>query len=158
MNFLLRDKHVHKNWCTVCPGSIEPFYIVSYYIKWVTTSWTYSSRTYPCVDKNQHPKHTICSRSLDLIYIVSYYINWVTTSWTYSLWVLWYFFSFIIHTTLSLHNFTSNKPWTKKVYWWFCLTYRGFFLYSLTLILLGEGGQIHHTTQNLVKSARVCTL
>ena len=27
---------------TVCPGSIDPFYIVSCYIKRVTTSWTYS--------------------------------------------------------------------------------------------------------------------
>ena len=27
---------------TVCPGSSTPFYIVIYYIKWVTTSWTYS--------------------------------------------------------------------------------------------------------------------
>ena len=26
---------------TVCPGSSDPFYIVSYYIKWDTTSWTY---------------------------------------------------------------------------------------------------------------------
>ena len=26
---------------TVCPGSSDPFYIVCYYIKWVTTSWTY---------------------------------------------------------------------------------------------------------------------
>ena len=25
---------------TVCPGSSEPIYIVTYYIKWVTTSWT----------------------------------------------------------------------------------------------------------------------
>ena len=25
----------------VCPRSIYPFYIVCYYIKWVTTSWTY---------------------------------------------------------------------------------------------------------------------
>ena len=25
----------------MCPGSSYPFYIVSYYIKWVTTSWTY---------------------------------------------------------------------------------------------------------------------
>ena len=29
---------------TVCPGGSVPFYIVSYYIKWVTTSWTYSTR------------------------------------------------------------------------------------------------------------------
>ena len=28
---------------TVCAGSSDPFYIVSYYIKWVTTSWTHSS-------------------------------------------------------------------------------------------------------------------
>ena len=28
--------------CTVCPGSSDPFYIVSYYIKWVTTYWTHS--------------------------------------------------------------------------------------------------------------------
>ena len=27
---------------TACPRSIYPFYIVCYYIKWVTTSWTYS--------------------------------------------------------------------------------------------------------------------
>ena len=27
---------------TMCPRSSEPFYIVSYYIKWVTTSWTHS--------------------------------------------------------------------------------------------------------------------
>ena len=25
---------------TVCPRSSDPFYIVTYYIKWVTTSWT----------------------------------------------------------------------------------------------------------------------
>ena len=28
--------------CTVCPRSSDPFYVVTYYIKWVTTSWTYS--------------------------------------------------------------------------------------------------------------------
>ena len=28
--------------CTICPGSSDPFYIVTYYIKWVTTSWTHS--------------------------------------------------------------------------------------------------------------------
>ena len=31
-----------KNIGTVCPGGNDSFYIVSYYIKWVTTSWTYS--------------------------------------------------------------------------------------------------------------------
>ena len=27
---------------TVCPRSLYPIYIVSYYMKWVKTSWTYS--------------------------------------------------------------------------------------------------------------------
>ena len=26
----------------VCSRSSDPFYVVTYYIKWVTTSWTYS--------------------------------------------------------------------------------------------------------------------
>ena len=28
--------------CTICPGSTDPFDLVSYYIKCVTTSWTHS--------------------------------------------------------------------------------------------------------------------
>ena len=28
---------------TVCPRSSAPFYVITYYIKWVTTSWTYSN-------------------------------------------------------------------------------------------------------------------
>ena len=31
---------------TVCPRSSDSFYIVNYYIKWFTTSWTYST-TFP---------------------------------------------------------------------------------------------------------------
>ena len=31
---------------TVCPRSSDPFYIISYYIKWVTTSWTNSKTKY----------------------------------------------------------------------------------------------------------------
>ena len=27
--------------CTVCPRSSDPIYIVSYYIKWENTTWTY---------------------------------------------------------------------------------------------------------------------
>ena len=27
---------------TVCPKSSDPLYMVSYYIKWATTFWTYS--------------------------------------------------------------------------------------------------------------------
>ena len=29
-----------KYMSTVCPKSCNPFYIVNYYIKWITTSWT----------------------------------------------------------------------------------------------------------------------
>ena len=36
---LFRKSYFH----TVCPRSSDPFYIVYYYINWVTTSWTYSS-------------------------------------------------------------------------------------------------------------------
>ena len=31
---------------TVCPGSSDQIYIVTYYIKWVTTSWTYCNREF----------------------------------------------------------------------------------------------------------------
>ena len=27
----------------VCPRSSDPFYVVTYYIKWATTSWTYNN-------------------------------------------------------------------------------------------------------------------
>ena len=33
----------HYSTYTIFPGSSDPFYIVSYYIKWVTTSWTHST-------------------------------------------------------------------------------------------------------------------
>ena len=35
----MRQKYLNDTY-TVCPRSNDPFYIVSYYIKWVTTSWT----------------------------------------------------------------------------------------------------------------------
>ena len=30
------------HWTTICPISLDPFYIVSFYIKWGKTSWSYS--------------------------------------------------------------------------------------------------------------------
>ena len=36
---------VYTLYITVCPGSSDTFYVVTYYIKWVTTSWTYSMCT-----------------------------------------------------------------------------------------------------------------
>ena len=29
---------------TICPRSSRPFYIISYYIKWVTTSWKHGKK------------------------------------------------------------------------------------------------------------------
>ena len=31
---------------TVCPRSKDPFYVVTYYIKWITTSWTHSTKAF----------------------------------------------------------------------------------------------------------------
>ena len=53
MNFLrqkgikIAKKRYNGEFCilTVCPRSSDPFYIVTYYIKWVTTSWTGGSRS-----------------------------------------------------------------------------------------------------------------
>ena len=39
-----QEENRNLSWLyTICPGSSYPFYIVSYYIKWVTPSWTHSS-------------------------------------------------------------------------------------------------------------------
>ena len=40
---------MHRYFDTVCPGSSVSFYIVSYYIKWVTTSLTYYSIYITCL-------------------------------------------------------------------------------------------------------------
>ena len=43
--------------CTVCPGSSDPFYLVTYFIKWVTTSWTYSMiHIFPSLMPSIHQK------------------------------------------------------------------------------------------------------
>ena len=44
----VRDSEIKQY--TVRPKSSDPFYIVSYYIKWVTTSWTHST-LYLIIDK-----------------------------------------------------------------------------------------------------------
>ena len=40
-----RKTHSELPYNTVFPGSSDPSYVVNYYIKWVTTSWTYSKST-----------------------------------------------------------------------------------------------------------------
>ena len=34
--------------CTLCPRSSDPFHIVTYYVKWVTISWTDGSMLIKC--------------------------------------------------------------------------------------------------------------
>ena len=52
--------------CTVCPRSSDTFYMVTYYIKWVTTSWidgistNRTAKMHPymytyCMSKKYHP-------------------------------------------------------------------------------------------------------
>ena len=43
----------------VCPGSSDPFYVVTCYIKWVTTSWTYGIIGF----KNAYAFEPICFNS-----------------------------------------------------------------------------------------------
>ena len=50
---------VYKPLDTVCPRSGNPFYIATYYMKWVTTSWTYS---------------TVCPESLAYFHIESSFV------------------------------------------------------------------------------------
>ena len=39
---------------TVCPRSSDSFYVVTYYMKWVTTSWTYCMQVPECVNGMHH--------------------------------------------------------------------------------------------------------
>ena len=64
--------HICKYLClvyTICPGSSDPFYIVSYYIRWVTTSWTHSNSGQEFLD-SQFPiiaiLNSACSNLFDL--------------------------------------------------------------------------------------------
>ena len=41
--YFFQSSSTNIEYSTVCPGSSDPFYMVTYYLKWVTTSWTYSS-------------------------------------------------------------------------------------------------------------------
>ena len=64
------------NMYTICPRSSDPFYIVSYYIKWVTTSWTYSiyltEGTVTLVPPPQMVFRPCLKRSLDDTYLKTY--------------------------------------------------------------------------------------
>ena len=46
---------------TVCPRSSDPFYVVTYYINWVTTSWKYTVVSHFISNLN----YTVCPGSSD---------------------------------------------------------------------------------------------
>ena len=52
----------------VCPRSIDPFYEVTYYIKWVTTSWTHST----CSRKTQKKCYILWSKKSVLLWGCAY--------------------------------------------------------------------------------------
>jgi len=39
----LRRDNLHHRPLTVCPRSLDPFYVVGYGMQWVKTYWTYST-------------------------------------------------------------------------------------------------------------------
>ena len=49
---------------TVCPRSSDPIYVVTYYIKWVTTSWTYSMKLDLAVDQD----YCVSEKSCPFVY------------------------------------------------------------------------------------------
>ena len=65
----------------MCPRSSDPFYIVSYYIKWVTTSWTYSreDEIYPFL--KLFSSHT--TSSVYLLYVQEVFIIFTFTMLAY---------------------------------------------------------------------------
>ena len=77
---------------TFCPRNYYPFYIISYYINWVTTSWTYSIIADPPTffyRSRTWFTYTVCLRSLDPFHTVSYNMKLVKTSWTDSRFKYW---------------------------------------------------------------------
>ena len=49
----------------MCPRSSDPIYVVNYYVKWVTTSWTY------CITLRNTSVSTVCPGRSDPFYIAS---------------------------------------------------------------------------------------
>ena len=56
---------------TVCPRSSDPFFIVSYYIKWITTSWTYSMDAHVILGSTNSVSLSL-GISLSILYIYIY--------------------------------------------------------------------------------------
>ena len=60
---------------TVCPGSSDPFYVVTYYSKWVTTSWTYSNSETGPIPVLDAPNIFLTSYAAFMYFLKSFEIN-----------------------------------------------------------------------------------
>ena len=115
--YILQYSSVHKilkyGKHTVCPGSIDPFYIVSYYIKWVTTSWTYC--IFFCTSFFPHPKRRLfilknycCSCLAHFLYLQS--IRLFSFLYLFLTIMLWSYGKFVLVDKLSIsYNFKVNR-------------------------------------------------
>ena len=125
--------HSQQFFNTVCPRRSDPFYLVAYNIKWVTTSWTHSMyktifsalNSYRILYNGQKycPSsycdfYTICPRSSDPFYIVSYYTKLVTTSWTHSMksdktcWAK-YLKDYLLSKKACVSSRALGRPWSE---------------------------------------------
>ena len=61
---------------TVFPRSSDPFYVVIYYIKWVTTSWTYRISLIDIVAQfGIDPAGTIVNRRMDRLLPIFWFLT-----------------------------------------------------------------------------------
>ena len=62
-------------WTAVCPGSSYAFYIVTYYIKWVT-SWTHGTSTSVYLSSElSTPKNPAISQAMESCHWIAYFLN-----------------------------------------------------------------------------------
>ena len=70
------------NFNPTVPEYTTPLYIVTYYIKWVTTSWTCSGTYYCTSKKSRLLGHTVFVQESFPFYVATYFMKWVKTSLT----------------------------------------------------------------------------
>ena len=88
--FIHQLNHLHKVWkpvlsndiyhrySTVCPRSSDPIYVVTYDLKWVTSTWTCSiihRQKSNIWSVSSFDINTVCPRRSDPFYMVTYYKN-----------------------------------------------------------------------------------
>ena len=104
------------SWYTVCPRSSDPFYKVPYYIKWVTTSWTYG--TCKAVSRALYMYSCI----LYLIILVWYKVDplpelyWII-QYTASITIVYIKNLYLFIKNLKISSYKEISSWLQKVYY-----------------------------------------